>query len=145
LDIEKQLAAALARVAGADRQTLMNMRANAVKYGVAATELIEAINLRLAELGGSDAMARHRLDFARSMLRIAMRERLLQWTASRDLFLRAQVEDADNPFVVWMKGNTARQIPVTKALADVLPEFPDIEWRKDGPDQGARVWCRRIR
>jgi hypothetical protein len=37
-------------------------------------------------------MAQHRRAFARNMLRIAMRERPLQWTASRDLFLRAQVQ-----------------------------------------------------
>lgn len=41
------------------------------------------------------------------------------------------LENGDNPFVVWMKGNTARQIPVTKALEQVMPEFPGIERNKD--------------
>ena len=55
------------------------------------------------------------------------------------------VEDADNPYAVWMQGNSARQIPLTKALDDVLPEFPDVERRKDGTGQGDRVYYRRCR
>ncbi|HZZ90716.1 MAG TPA: hypothetical protein VFE13_20500 [Caulobacteraceae bacterium] len=100
MDIEKQRSAALSRVPGADRQTLQNMRSNAVKFGDDARDLIEAIDQRLADLGGSVVMPQHRREFARNMLRIAMRERPLRWVASRDLFLRAQVEDAYNPFVV---------------------------------------------
>lgn len=87
-------------------------------------------------------MAAHRLEFARAMLRMVERERPLQWVASRDLFQKAKVEHADNPFAIWMGGNTARQIPLTKALSDVLPEFPRLEWRKDGSEQGARVYYR---
>jgi hypothetical protein len=67
----------------------------------------------------------------------------LAWVASRDLFAKAKALDADNPYAIWMKGKSAREIPLIKALADVEGEFPDVERRKDGPDQGSRVWYRR--
>lgn len=144
-DLEKQLVAALARVPGMDRQALRTTRENALRHGAAAGALIEAIDARLAQLETDEPMALHRLEFARSILRKLDREPALRWVASRDLFNRARLEEADSPFVIWMAGNSARQIPITKALDDVLGEFPNVERRKDGAGQSDRVWYRRLR
>lgn len=133
----KQVTAALARVAHLNLQELNTLRLNAVRFGDAAAPLIDAIDERLTEVNVSGGIAQHRLEFARQMLRIVGRGRALQWQEGRSVFERAVLENGDNPFVVWMKGNTARQIPVTKALEQVLPEFPDIERDKD--TQSGRV------
>lgn len=133
----KQVTAALARVAHLNLQELKTLRLNAVRFGDEAAPLIDAIDERLTEFDASGGIAHHRLEFARQMLRIVGRGRTLQWQEGRAVFERAVLENGDNPFVAWMKGNTARQIPVTKALEQVLPEFPDIERDKD--TQSGRV------
>ncbi len=142
MSVEKQVAAALGRLAQLSHQELLTTRENALRFGPAAQPLLEAIDERLEAFQQEGGMAVHRLEFARSMLRLVERGSP-GWIPARDIFLRAQTEFADNPFVIWMKGNTARQIPVTKALDDVLPEFPHIERRKDGVGQGDRVYFRR--
>jgi hypothetical protein len=114
-----------------DLQGLKTLRENALRLGDEAVSVIEAIDARLNEFDASGGMARHRLEFARQMLRIVERCPPRQWQEGRAIFNKAVLENADNPFVVWMKGNTARQIPITKALEDVLPEFPHIEREKD--------------
>jgi hypothetical protein len=126
-----RVVAALARVPHLDLQGLKTLRENALRLGDEAVPVIEAIDVRLDEFDATGGMARHRLEFARQMLRIVERGPLRQWQEGRSIFNKAVVENADNPFVAWMKGNTARQIPITKALEDVLPEFPHIEREKD--------------
>lgn len=143
--VGEQIASALARVGSLDHQSLLILRDNALPYGDAAAELILAIEVRLAEFNVGGGMARHRLDFARAMLGKLDREPALRWVAARDLFNRARCENADSPFAAWMEGNSARQIPLTKALEDVLAEFPEVERRKDGVGQGDRVYFRRLR
>jgi hypothetical protein len=76
------------------------------------------------------------------MLRIVMRGDD-QWMPARDIFKQALLEEEMSPFVVWMRGNSARAMPVTKALGDVISEFPQIERKKEGSAQGARVYFRR--
>jgi hypothetical protein len=127
----KQVAAAMARVPHLDLQGLKTLRQNALRFGDEAVPLIEAIDARFQDFDAAGGMARHRLEFARQMLRIVERGRARQWQEGRSIFNKAMLENGDNPFVVWMKGNTARQIPITKALEDVLPEFPHIERDKD--------------
>jgi hypothetical protein len=127
----KRVAAALARLPHLDIQRLKTLRENAVRLGDEAAPVIEAIDARLAEFDASGGMARHRLEFARQMLRIVERGLPRQWQEGRSIFNKAVLENADTPFVIWMKGNGARQIPITKALEDVLPEFPNIERDKD--------------
>lgn len=138
----EQIEAAIARVETADQQSLMTMRENAAKYPDTG-KLLEAIDRKLSEFQSEGGMHPHRLEFARAMLRIVERSTSTRWFAGRDLFQRARLEQAANPFVIWMAGNSARQIPVTKALEIVRPEFPNIEYRKEGPDQSARVFYRR--
>jgi hypothetical protein len=133
----KRVEAALARVPSLDIQGLKTLRENALRLGDEAAPIIEAIDARLDEFDASGGMARHRLEFARQMLRIVERGSPRQWQEGRSIFNKAVLENADNPFVVWMKGNSARQIPITKALEDVLPEFPHIEREKDA--QSGRV------
>ena len=145
VDLEKQLSAAIVRVPEMDRQALLTTRANALRHGDAARELVAAIDARLAELDEGGSIAQHRLNFARAMLRKLEREPPLRWVAARDLFQKAKLEDADNPFAIWMEGNTARQIPLTKALEEIRPEFPNVEHRKDGAGQGDRVYYRRTK
>ena len=128
----KRVAAAMARISHLDLQGLKTLRENALRFGEDAVPVIEAIDARMDEFNASGGMARHRLEFARQMLRLVERGPPRQWQEGRSIFNRAVVENAHNPFVAWMKGNTARQIPVTKALEDVLPEFPNIEREKDG-------------
>lgn len=135
----KQVAAALVRVPHLDLQGLRTMRENALRFGAEAAPLIEAIDARLDEFHVAGGIAPHRLEFARQMLRIVERGSPRQWQESRSIFNRAVLENADNPYVVWMKGNTARQIPLTKALDDVLPEFPHLERDKD-PQSGRVSW-----
>lgn len=142
MSIEKQVAAAMARVPTMALQELQTLRQNALKYGESASALIGLIDERLLEFEASGGMAAHRLEFARNMLRIVRRSGV-QWQAGRDVFNQARLEFSDSPFVIWMAGNGARQIPVTKALDDVMPEFPDIERRKDGVGQSDRVYFRR--
>lgn len=127
----KHIAAAMARVPGLGLQELKTVRENALRYGDAAAPLIAAVDDRLADLDVAGGIARHRLEFARQMLRMVERGRPGVWQEGRSLFNNTVLENADNPFVVWMKGNTARAIPVTKALEEVLPEFPQIERDKD--------------
>lgn len=136
----KQVAAAIARVPLLDLQALKTLRENALRFGDEAAPLIGAIDARLSEFELSGGIARHRLEFARQMLRIVERENSRQWLEGRSIFNRAILEHADNPYVVWMKGNSARQIPLTKALEDVRPEFPHLEHRKDA--QSGRVFWR---
>jgi hypothetical protein len=127
----KRVAAAMARIPHLDLQGLKTLRENALRFGDDAVPVIEAIDARLDEFDASGGMARHRLEFARQMLRIVERGPPRQWQEGRSIFNKAVVENADNPFVAWMKGNTARQIRITKALEEVLPEFPNIEREKD--------------
>jgi hypothetical protein len=127
----KQVAAAISRVQHLNLQELKTLRENALRFGDEAEPLIQAIDARLADFDATGGLAKHRLEFARQMLRIVERGRPRQWQESRSVFNKAVLENGDNPFVVWMKGNTARQIPITKALEDVLPEFPHIEREKD--------------
>jgi hypothetical protein len=127
----KHVAAAMARVPHLDLQGLKTVRENALRFGADAAPLIEAIDARLDEFESSGGLGPYRLEFARQMLRLVERAPPRQWQEGRSIFNRAVAENADNPFVAWMKGNTARQIPVTKALEDVLPEFPNIERNKD--------------
>jgi hypothetical protein len=127
----KQVAVAMARVPHLDLQELKTLRQNALRFGEEAVPLIEAIDARLDDFDSAGGIARHRLEFARQMLRIVERGRPRQWQEGRSIFNKAVLENGDNPFVVWMKGNTARQIPITKALEDVMPEFPHIERDKD--------------
>ena len=127
----KHVAAALGRVPDMDLQELRTLRENALRFGEDSAPLVEAIDARLADFDAAGGLARHRLEFARQMLRIVERGRPRQWQEGRSVFNKAVLENSDNPFVVWMKGNTARQIPITKALEDVLPEFPHIERDKD--------------
>lgn len=135
--MNKQVALALARVPDLDLQGLKTQRENAMRFGEEAAPLVEAIDARLADFEASGGMAHHRLEFARQMLRIVERGSPRQWQEGRSIFNKAVLENANNPFVVWMKGNTARQMPITKALEDVLPEFPHIERDKDA--QSGRV------
>ncbi len=121
----------MARIPQLDLQGLKTLRENALRFGDDAAPVIKAIDARLDEFDASGGMARHRLEFARQMLRIVERAPARQWQEGRSIFNRAVAENADNPFVAWMKGNTARQIPITKALGDVMPEFPNIEREKD--------------
>lgn len=138
----KQVAAAIARVPHLDLQELKTLRENALRYGENAAALVHAIDARLADFDAAGGLAHHRLEFARQMLRIVERGQPRQWQEGRSVFNKAVLKNGDNPFVVWMKGNTARQIPITKALQDVLPEFPHIERDKDV--QSGRVsWRRR--
>jgi hypothetical protein len=134
---DKRITAALARVASLDLQGLKTLRENALRFGDDAAPLVEAIDARLEEFEVAGGMAPHRLEFARQMLRIVERGVPRQWQEGRSVFNRAVLENADNPFVIWMKGNGARQIPITKALEDVLPEFPHIERERDA--QSGRV------
>lgn len=127
----KQVEAAIGRVPNLSLQELKSLRENAMRYGEDAAPLTQAIDARLAEFDSAGGLAHHRLEFARQMLRIVERGRPRQWQEGRSIFNKAALENADNPFVDWMKGNTARQIPITKALEDVLPEFPHIERDKD--------------
>lgn len=127
----KHVAAALGRVPDLNPQELKTLRENALRFGEDAVPLVEAIDARPAEFDAAGGLARHRLEFARQMLRIVERARPRQWQEGRSVFNKAVLENGDNPFVVWMKGNSARQIPITKALEDVLPEFPHIERDKD--------------
>ena len=127
----KQIAAAMTRVPRLNLQELNTLRQNALRFGEDAAPLIEAIDARLDEFDSAGGMARHRLEFARQMLRIVERGRPRQWQEGRSIFNKAVFENGENPFVVWMNGNTARQIPITKALEDVLPEFPHVEREKD--------------
>lgn len=127
----KQVAAAIGRVPHLDLQGLKTLRENALRFGEEAAALVQAIDARLADFDAAGGLAHHRLEFARQMLRIVERGRPRQWQEGRSIFNKAVLENGDNPFVVWMKGNTARQIPITKALEDVLPEFPHIERDKD--------------
>jgi hypothetical protein len=143
LSENKRVAAAMARLPHLDFQGLKTLRENALRLGDDAGPLIEAIDARLIEFDASGGMARHRLEFARQMLRIVERGRPRQWQEGRSIFNRAVLENGGNPFVAWMKGNTAREIPVTKALEDVLPEFPNIEREKDV--QSGRVSWRIVR
>lgn len=133
----KQVATAMGRVPHLDLQELRTVRENALRFGDDAAPLIQAIDARLADFESAGGLAHHRLEFARQMLRIVERGRPRQWQESRSVFNKAVFENGDNPFVVWMKGNTARQIPITKAIEDVLPEFPHIERDKDA--QSGRV------
>ncbi|OJU12148.1 MAG: hypothetical protein BGN86_08955 [Caulobacterales bacterium 68-7] len=133
----KQVAAAMARIPQLDIQRLKTLRENALRFGAEAAVLVDAVDARLQEFDAAGGMARHRLEFARQMLRIVERGSPHQWQEGRSVFNRAVQENADNPFVVWMKGNSARQIPVTKALEDVLPEFPHLQREKD--EQSGRV------
>lgn len=126
-----KIAAAFGWVPKLDLQGLKTLRDNALRFGTDAAPLVQAIDARLAEFDAAGGLAHHRLEFARQMLRIVERGRPRQWQEGRSVFNRAILENGDNPFVVWMKGNTARQIPVTKALEDVMPEFPHIERDKD--------------
>ncbi len=135
--MDKQVALAMARVPDLDVEGLKTQRENALRYGDKAAALVEAIDARLAVFEAGGGMAYHRLEFARQMLRIVERGHPRQWQEGRSIFNKAVLENANNPFVVWMKGNTARQIPITKALEDVLPEFPNIERDKDS--QSSRV------
>ena len=139
----KKVEAAIARVPHLDLQQLKTLRENALQFGEEAAPLVEAIDTRLADFEAAGGIASHRLEFARQMLRIVERGRPLQWQEGRSIFNKAVQENGDNPFVVWMQGNTARQIPVTKALEDVLPEFPHIERDKDV--QSGRVSWRVIK
>ena len=139
----KKVEAAIARVPHLDLQQLKTLRENALQFGEEAAPLVEAIDTRLADFEAAGGIAIHRLEFARQMLRIVERGRPLQWQEGRSIFNKAIQENGDNPFVVWMQGNTARQIPVTKALEDVLPEFPHIERDKDV--QSGRVSWRVIK
>lgn len=127
----KQVAAAIKQVPHLGLQELQTLRENALRFGEDAAPLVQAIDSRLADFDAAGGLAYHRLEFARQMLRIVERGRPRQWQESRSVFNRAVLENGDNPFVVWMKGNTAREIPITKALEDVLPEFPRIERDKD--------------
>ena len=127
----KQVEAALARVPNLNLQELKTLRENALRFGDGAIALVEAIDARLMEFSASGGLAPHRLEFARQMLRIVERGRPGEWQAGRAVFERAVLENGDNPFVIWMKGNSARAIPVTKALCDVKDEFPHIERHND--------------
>lgn len=134
---EKHIADALARVPHLDQQSLLTLRTNARRMGEAATVVVEAIDRRLADFKLEGGIAAHRLEFARGMLRLVREKGSRQWVPARDIFEQTLVRMADNPFVIWRTGNTARDIPVTKALDDVLPEFPDVERMKDA--QSLRV------
>lgn len=134
---DRQVEAALGRVPNLNLQELKTLRENALRFGDDARPLIEAIDARLTEFSASGGMGSHRLEFARQMLRIVERGRPGQWQEGRAVFERAVLENGDNPFVIWMKGNSARAIPVTKALRDVKDEFPHIERDKDS--QSGRV------
>ena len=117
----KQVEAAIGRIPHLSQQELKSLRENAQRYGEAAALLISAIDARLAEFDSAVGLAHHRLEFARQMLRIVERGRPRQWQEGRSIFNKAVLENADNPFVDWM----------TKALEDVLPEFPHIQRDKD--------------
>ena len=134
---EKQIADTLARVPGMDHQALLTVRANAVRIGPAAAAIIEAIDRRLEDFQAEGGMAVHRLEFARGMMRLVRERGSYQWLPGREIFEQTLLRMSDNPFVIWRQGNSARDIPVTKAIDDVLPEFPDIERMKDA--QSLRV------
>lgn len=142
MSVADRVQAMLGRLESMDKQALLTLRENSLRLGEEAAPLVAAIDARLEGFDATGGMARHRLDFARGMLRIAERRPPGQWIASRELFQRAKVEFADNPYAVWIKGNSAREIPLTKALEDVKSEFPYLEIRKEGPERGARVWWR---
>lgn len=137
---EQQIAATLARVPTMDQQSLLTLRVNAERMGAPAAPVIQAIDARLAEFKADGGMAVHRLEFARGMLRLVQEKGSRQWLPARDIFEQTLLRMADNPFVIWRIGNTARDIPVTKALDDVLPEFRDVERMKD--HQSKRVFFR---
>jgi hypothetical protein len=141
-DINKQIQAARSRVPHLDHQALITLRQNALRFGDQAAELIADIDVVLAEFSSSGGMSPHRLEFARCILRSIYRFPALQWVAGRDLYQKALIEHADNQYVIWLKGNGARAIPLTKALEDALPEFQDIERRKDGAAHSDRVYFR---
>lgn len=145
MDIEKQLAAALQRVPMMDKQALLTLRENASRKGDVAATLIAAIDQKLEAFESDGGMAKHRLEFARCMLRKMEREPVGRRVPSMDLFQRARTEDGSNAFAIWMEGNTARRIPLTKALEDVLPEFPNLKREKDGSSQSDRVFYVRTR
>jgi hypothetical protein len=124
IQLSERIDAALLRVPSMHLQALTALKQNAQKYGPAANPLIEAIDEKLLLIGSAAALAKGRLEFARNMLRIALRSRPGNWLPGRELFQRAQLENSDNHFVVWM-------------------QFPEIERRKDGEEQGDRVFFRR--
>lgn len=123
-------------------QDLLTVRANAVRMGDEAQPLVTAIDERLASFEASGGMASHRAEFARSMLALVAEYPRGQWVASRDLYVRAKERFADNPYVGYVEENSARAIPLTKALESVRDEFPGLEHRKDGSAQGAPVFYR---
>lgn len=127
----KHVQAAIERVPHLSVQELKSVRENALRYGEDAEHLIEMIDERLADFDAAGGLTHHRLEFARQMLRIVERGRPRHWQEGRSIFNKAVLKNPDNPFVDWMRGNTARQIPITKALEDILPEFPHIERDKD--------------
>ena len=142
--VDEQVQAALLRVPTMDHQGLVATRANAAARGDAAKPLVDAINTRLREFETAGGMAAQRLEFARSMLGLMDRYPAGQWVAARDLFARAELEFADNPYVTYFQAHGARRAPLTKALEKALAEFPMLERRKDGPAQGASVfYCQR--
>lgn len=142
-DIAGQVAAMLARVPSMDQQQLITVRENAIRIGPEAEALVAAIDARLAEFKAEGGMAVHRLEFARQMMRMVERSPNTQWIAGIDLFKRAAHEYASNPYIVWMHGNSARKIPLTKAIEDVIGAFPNVQREKRGDGQSDRVYFRR--
>ena len=140
---EQLVAEMIERLPGMTHQQLVTVRANAVTQGEPAVALVRAVDGRLTAFEATGGMAQHRLEFARSMLSLMRSYPAGQWVASRDLFLRAKKDFSANPYVAHIEENSARAIILTKALEDVRPEFPGLEWRKDGSAQGSPVFYRQ--
>ena len=140
---EKQIQAALERVPTMTHQQLQTTRQNALTAGEIAKSVVDAIDARLQEFESAGGWAAQRLTFARSMLGLMEGYPVGQWVASRDLVKRAQTEFSDNPYVAYCEGNSARLIPLTKALEEAQREFPNLERRKDGSAPGDRVFYKR--
>ena len=136
---DQQLRAALARVPTMGHQQLVTTRENALSAGEPARSLVEAIDRRLGEFNQEGGWAAHRLAFARSVLGLMQRYPVGHWVASRDLVMRAQLKFSGNPYVSYCAANSARLIPLTKALEEAGREFPHIERRKDGSAPSDRV------
>lgn len=80
--------------------------------------------------------------FARHFLQIIAVESHGEWLRYRDVYNRTVTEIPDNEFVAYISVHKRRRAVVSGTIAALLPQFPQIERRKEGTAQSALVWYR---
>lgn len=88
-------------------------------------------------LSGADAAA-----FGRHFMSMVRATSGGDWLPYRDLLDRSVGELPDNAFVQWLAGHPRRRSKLKYVLDLSAVSFPDVERRKDGEAQSARVFYR---